>query len=82
MDNNRLMNQITAIFSIFMVLFYLGVGVYLIFFFSRTYLDRAVLVITGSAFIFYGIYRAFRTYGKIVELFFNGGNKEEDDRYL
>lgn len=79
MDNNRLMNQIATIFSIFMVLFYIGVGVYLIFFFKRTYLDRAVLVIMGSTFIFYGLYRAFRTYTKIVELFFRGENDEDEN---
>ncbi len=79
MDNNKLMNQIATIFSIFMVLFYIGVGVYLIFFFKRTYLDRAVLVIMGSTFIFYGLYRAFRTYTKIVELFFRGENDEDEN---
>jgi len=82
MDNNRLMNQITAIFSIFMVLFYIGIGIYLIFFFNRTYLDRPVLVIMGSTFIFYGLYRAFRTYRKIVELFFRSENEDEDNAYL
>jgi hypothetical protein len=79
MDNNKLMNQVTAIFSIFMVLFYLGVGIYLIFFFNRTYMDKAVLVILGSSFILYGLYRAFRTYTKIAELFFGGRKNDEDD---
>ena len=32
MDGNRLMQQVTAIFSIFMVIFYLGVGLILIFY--------------------------------------------------
>lgn len=83
MDNNKLMSQVTTIFGIFMVLFYLGVGIYLIFYFDRTYLDRAVLVIIGSSFILYGVYRAFRTYTRIVELFFkDDSDDEEEDKYL
>ncbi len=82
MDNNKLMSQVTTIFGIFMVLFYLGVGIYLIFYFDRTYLDRAVLVIIGSSFILYGVYRAFRTYTRIVELFFKDDSDDEDDKYL
>jgi cytochrome c biogenesis protein CcdA len=82
MDNNKLMSQVTTIFGIFMVLFYLGVGIYLIFYFDRTYLDRAVLVIIGSSFILYGVYRAFRTYSKIVELFFRDDSNDKEDKYL
>lgn len=70
MNENRLMGQVTAIFSIFMVFFYLGVGCYFIFFTTLSYLDKPVLVIMGSAFIFYGLFRAYRTYVKIVEVFF------------
>lgn len=70
MDTNKLMEQVLAIFSIFMVFFYLGIGFYMLFFFPQTYLGKAVLVIMGSTFIFYGLYRAYRTYVKIVEVFF------------
>jgi len=70
MNENRIIQQVTAIFSIFMVFFYLGVGSYLIFFANLSYLDKAVLVIMGSTFIFYGLYRAYRAYIKIVEVFF------------
>lgn len=70
MNENRLMQQVSAIFSIFMVFFYLGVGVYFVFFSNRSYLDKSLWVIMGSAFIFYGIYRAYRAYVKIVEAFF------------
>jgi hypothetical protein len=76
MDGNRIMKQVTAIFSFFMVFFYLGVGCFFIFFSNFSYLDKAVRVIMGSAFIFYGIYRAFRAYFTIVEVFFT---KEKDD---
>lgn len=77
MNGNRLMQQVTAIFSIFMVFFYLGFGIYLVFFFNMSYLDKPVRVIIGSAFIFYGVYRAYRSYVQIVEVFFT---KDEDDK--
>jgi hypothetical protein len=77
MDGNRLMQQVTAIFSVFMVFFYLGVGIYLAFFPILSYLDKAVRVIVGSSFIFYGLYRAYRAYTKIVELFFTKEDEGE-----
>jgi hypothetical protein len=77
MNENRLMQQVTAIFSIFMVFFYLGVGCYFVFFSDRSYLDKPVRVIMGSTFIFYGIYRAYRAYVKIVEAFFTRDKDEE-----
>ena len=77
MNENKLMQQVTAIFSIFMVIFYLGVGILLIFYTSFSYLDKAVRVIMGTTFIFYGIYRAFRAYSKVLEVFFT---KDENDK--
>jgi len=71
------MQQVTTIFSIFMVFFYLGVGIYFMFYSGFSYLDKAVRVIMGSAFIFYGIYRAYRAYVKIIEVFFTKDNEEE-----
>jgi len=65
-----------AIFSVFMVVFYLGVGYYFIFLSNLSYLDKPVRVIMGSTLMFYGLYRAYRAYVKIVEVFFT---KEEDD---
>ena len=76
MNGNRLMQQVTAIFSIFMVLFYLGAGIYFIFYSDLSYLDKPVRVIMGSTLIFYGLYRAFRTFVKIIEVF---STKKEDD---
>jgi hypothetical protein len=70
MTENRIMKQVTAIFSIFMVFFYLGVGCFFIFFSDRSYLDKPVRVIMGSTLIFYGLFRAYRAYIKIVEAFF------------
>jgi hypothetical protein len=76
MDGNKLMQQVIAIFSIFMVVFYLGVGLILIFYPNLGYIDKALRVIVGSTFIFYGLYRAYRAYVKIVEVFFT---KDEDN---
>jgi hypothetical protein len=77
MNENRIIQQVTAIFSIFMVLFYLGVGSYLVFYADLSYLDKSVLVIMGSTFIFYGLYRAYRAYVKIVEVFFTKDSDRE-----
>ncbi|HAX92498.1 MAG TPA: hypothetical protein DCY25_00880 [Bacteroidales bacterium] len=77
MNENKMMRQMGAIFSAFMVFFYLGIGIYLIFFFDTrlTTLQKPVLVIFGSVCIFYGLYRAYATYVTIVNLFF----KPDDD---
>jgi hypothetical protein len=77
MNENRLMQQVTTIFSTFMVLFYLGAGIYFVFYTNMSYLDKSVRVIMGSAFIFYGLYRAYRSYVKIVEVFFTKDDDEE-----
>jgi hypothetical protein len=78
MKENKLMQQVTAIFSTFMVLFYLGIGFYMIFNPAlNTIVDKPVRVIMGSAFIFYGLYRAYRAYVKIVEVFFADDEDEE-----
>jgi Na+/phosphate symporter len=77
MNGNRLMQQVIAIFSVFMVLFYLGVGWYIIFRFNLSYLDKAVRIIMGSTFLFYGLYRAYRAYVKIVEVFFTKDDEDE-----
>jgi hypothetical protein len=77
MNGNRLMQQVIAIFSVFMVFFYLGVGWYIIFRFDLSYLDKAVRIIMGSTFLFYGLYRAYRAYVKIVEVFFTKDDEDE-----
>jgi hypothetical protein len=71
MDGNKLMQQMTAVFSVFMVVFYLGVGIYLAFYMNFSTLQRPVLVIIGSSFIFYGVYRAIRAFVRIKEVFFS-----------
>jgi len=79
MNDNKIMQQITAIFSVFMVFFYLGVGIYMIFYLKNTIMDRSVLVIFGSVMIFYGVYRAYRAYVSIVNLFFRKDSEDSED---
>ena len=69
MNENKIMQQITAIFSVFMVFFYIGVGFFLIIYFDNSVLDKPIRVIIGSTFIFYGTYRAFKAYVQIRKLF-------------
>jgi len=77
MNENKLMQQVSAIFSLFMVFFYLGIGIFFVFFSDRSYLDKPVRVIMGSALIFYGLYRAYKAFVKIVEAFFSGKKDNE-----
>ena len=79
MNENKIMQQVTAIFSTFMVFFYLGVGSYFLFYSDLSYLDKSIRVIMGSTFVFYGLYRAYRAYVKIVELFFTD---DKEDKWI
>jgi len=78
MNENRMMKQIGAIFSLFMIFFYIGFGVFLIFYFdsTRTTLDRTIIVFFGGFCIFYGLYRAYTTYVNIVKLFFRRDDED------
>ena len=77
MNENKLMQQVGAIFGIFMTIFYIGVGLYLAFFNNLYWIDKFLLKLTGITFTLYGVYRAFRTYQKIKEVFFSTENSEE-----
>ena len=72
---NKMMQQFHAIFGVFMVFFYFGVGIFLLFFAKMFTIDKAVRVIVGSAFLFYGAYRVTVAYRQIVDAFFS---KEDD----
>jgi hypothetical protein len=78
MNDNRIMQQVSAIFGIFMVLFYITAGIYLIFFFEST-LNSALIGFFGSVLILYGIFRGYTTVNNIVRLFSRRGNSEEED---
>lgn len=76
MNSNRMLRQFHAMFGIFMVVFYLGVGIFLLFFAKMFNIDQAIKVIIGSTFIFYGLYRTSVTYKQIKEAFFSRGDEE------
>lgn len=75
MNNNKILQQFHAVFGIFMVVFYIGVGMFLLFFAKMFTIDKAIRVIIGSTFIFYGAYRIYVTYKQIKEAFFT---KDDD----
>ncbi len=75
MSDNKIMNQIGAIFGIFMVVFYIGVGMYLAFATTLYYLDPFLRKLIGFTFLIYGLYRGYVTFVKIKRSFFN---KDED----
>lgn len=70
MNNNKILQQFHAVFGIFMVMFYIGVGIFLLFYAKMFNIDKAMRVIIGSTFIFYGVYRIYVTYKQIKEAFF------------
>jgi hypothetical protein len=75
---NKILKQFHALFGIFMVFFYLGIGIFLLFFTEKYFnIDKAIRVIMGSTFLFYGIYRIFVTYKQIVEAFFTKDLEQE-----
>ncbi len=77
MDNNRILQQIYAMFGIFMVMFYLGGGIFFLFFADRLLnMNKAILGILGGTFLLYGVYRVFVTYKQIVDAFFTRDKDE------
>ena len=77
MNSNRMLQQFHAIFGIFMVVFYLGISIFLFFFAKMFKIDQALRVIIGSTFILLGIYRITVTYRQIKQAFFTKENDEE-----
>ena len=82
MDSDKIVQQMSSIFSIFMVLFYIGIGTFLIFYFEQSSLfgqsliNKETRVFVGSVFIVYGIFRAFKTFFQIKKLFFDTEDNE------
>jgi len=78
MDNNRILQQIYAIFGVFMVMFYIGGGIFFLFFADRYFnLNKALFGIMGGSFLLYGIYRIFVSYKQLVDAFFTKNEDEE-----
>jgi len=71
MNEKKLMDQISAIFGIFMTFFYIIVGLFLILAKTLYYIDPVLRKIVGFSFLFYSLYRGYRAYLKIKEAFFS-----------
>ncbi|NLV19306.1 MAG: hypothetical protein GXY51_07480 [Bacteroidetes bacterium] len=79
MNNNNILKQFNSIFSVFMVLFYIGLGIFLLFYADKMFnMDKAIKNIMGVTLLLYGIYRIFVTYRQISEAFFSGKNNNND----
>ena len=77
MNDNRIMKQMHAIFSIFMVLFYIGIGIFLLFFAKNILnIDKAMRNLIGATLLLYSLYMIYVTYKHIFEAFFNKDNTE------
>jgi hypothetical protein len=75
---NKILKQFHALFGIFMVFFYLGIGIFLLFFTEKYFnIDKAIRIIIGSTFLFLGTYRIYVTYNQIVEAFFTKDQEQE-----
>lgn len=70
MNDNKIIKQFHAMFGIFMVMFYLGVGIFLLFFAKMFNIDKALRGIIGITFLLYGFYRIYVTYKQIRDAFF------------
>ncbi len=77
MRNNKILQQFNAVFGIFMVIFYLGMGVFLLFFAQKIFnIDKALRSILGGTFLLYGTYRIFVMIRQISDAF--SSNKDEE----
>ena len=76
MNSKKLYTRVFAIFGTFMVFFYLGLGYFLIFSHYLDNIEKPMRVIFGIPLIIYGVYRAFTSYQKIRESFFDDDDDE------
>jgi hypothetical protein len=79
MNSNKIIQQFNAMFGVFMVIFYLGIGIFFLFFAKGIFtgMNKAMFGIMGAVFLFYGIYRSFVTYKQIVAAFFTKDDDED-----
>jgi len=76
MNSKNLYDKVFTIFGTAMVIFYFGLGYFIIFSPYLNYIDKALRVIMGTPLIIYGIYRAFTSYQKIKDNFFSDNETE------
>ncbi|MBN2863610.1 MAG: hypothetical protein JXN62_10635 [Bacteroidales bacterium] len=79
MNDNRILKQFYAMFGTFMVIFYLGMGIFFLFFASRMFnMNSAFSGLMGGTFLIYGLYRTYVTYKQIVQAFFRKDQENEE----
>jgi len=72
MDSNKISKQFHAMFGIFMVAFYIGFGIFFLFFTEKLFvIDKAIRGIMGFTFLLFGCFRIFMTYKQIKDTFFS-----------
>ena len=77
MSGKDLYQRISVIFGGVMVFFYIGFGLFVILSPLLNNIDKVIRVIFGSAFILFGVARAFRTYEKVREVFYSENDTED-----
>jgi hypothetical protein len=78
MNSNKILQQFHAMFGVFMVAFYIGIGLFMLLYAKRFFdIDKAIRVIMGSTFLFFGVYRIFVSIQQIREAFYNRNKDEE-----
>ncbi len=77
-NGNKLMQNFHIFFGLLMVMFYLGAGIFLLFFADIFNIDRAVRGIIGTSFLIYGIFRAWTTYKQVKDTYFSGDDDAEE----
>jgi len=78
MDNNKISQQIHAVFGLLMVFFYLGSGIFFLFFASGFNIDKAISGILGVVFTLYGVFRIYMTWKQFKTAFLD---KENNHRF-
>jgi len=70
MSSRRVYDQVMTIFGTAMVFFYLGLSYVLLFSSMLNHVNIALRTIFAVPFLLYGVYRAFGSYYRIKENFF------------
>ena len=76
MNSNKMYNQIMTLFGGLMAFFYTGLGLYIIMSPDLISIDKVMRVIFGSSLVLYGAFRLYRTYVRVIEVFFTEDEKE------
>jgi len=69
MNSKKLTERMLAIFGATMVFFYIGLGIFIIVS-PQLMIEKPIRIIFAVPLLLYGVYRAFSSYRKIRESFF------------